>query len=208
MPLIGPFPPLSADVRARSLDEALSNRQGGSPMRIFAYGALIWRRPFTPHAEMPGLLSEHARRFSIWTASARGTPDRPGLGLALEQIVCATCQGVLFELQEATLLDDLKALWEREMWTGIYRPIWVTVHTREGAMDALTFVVNVGHPQYAGVKSLDVQMQLIARASGELGTCYDYLASTVEALQGRGCVDDYLESLLRRTTAYLDGRTG
>lgn len=212
---VGPFPPMADHVRADSLAATLAERPNEGPVWIFAYGSLIWRPCFSPRRVQPGQLRGYQRRFSMWTVSARGSPELPGLGLALEkspggrsepvasdgQADASVCEGLLLEVARATLLDDLKKLWVREMLTGIYRPAWVEAEFGNGekpvACSALTFVVDPRHPQYAGQLNLGEQARLIAQAAGELGTCYEYLASTVSALGTYGIVDASLQALLR-----------
>ena len=233
---LGPFPPLVDQVRTASLSSALSERVSSDPIWVFAYGSLIWRPCFTPSQIQRGRLRGYERRFSMWTVSARGTPESPGLGLGLEKAReerlreesspaersrdpseaettggrsdATLCDGLLLEMPEATLLDDLETLWAREMLTGIYRPVWVEAEIETGtgaeyntsvrapARSALAFVVDPAHPQYAGRLNFGEQVRLIARAAGELGTCYEYLASTVRALRANGIADLALEALL------------
>ena len=140
----------------------------------------------------------------MWTVSARGTPEQPGLGLALESAPGETCSGLVFELSDLTLADDLARLWEREMWTGVYRPAWVSVNTGGGAVDALAFVVDPMHPQYAGRLDFDTQARTIAAAAGEFGTCRDYLISTAASLARLGVEDAYLVALLERVREYVE----
>ena len=93
----------------------------------------------------------------------------------------------------------LSALWEREMWTGIYQPRWVELQTDEGPVDAIAFVVDAGHPQFAGDLPPAEQAERIAAASGAFGSCHEYLAQTVRSLAEHGCPDDDLTALLGMT---------
>ena len=68
-------------------------------------------------------LNDYHRGFSIWSVFARGTPEHPGLGFALEKRARASCEGIVFTLPYGTLRDDLMPLWEREMWTETYRDV-------------------------------------------------------------------------------------
>ena len=203
MPIVGPFPPLSPAARRSSLEQTLARRPGRSPVSVFAYGSLLWRPSFVPNAAVPVSLDGHARRFSMWTVSARGTPEQPGRGLALEAVSGGTCGGRLLELRERNMAADLARLWEREMWTGVYRPVWVTVHLGDEPIDAIAFVVDPAHPQYAGELDLDTQARYIAAACGEFGSCHDYLTSTVRALEQLGLHDPHLSELLTRVSEYV-----
>ncbi|MEZ5756293.1 MAG: gamma-glutamylcyclotransferase [Paracoccaceae bacterium] len=65
---------------ARLLREA-----GRGPVWTFAYGSLIWKPAFAPAAAVPAVLHGWRRSFCIHLESWRGTPDQPGLMLALDR---------------------------------------------------------------------------------------------------------------------------
>lgn len=204
---LGPFAELSGAERARSREAALSRLAPGGPLWVFGYGSLLWRPPFEPSARRAATVSGHRRRFVIWTVKARGTPACPGLGLGLEAGE-GTCSGAVLEVPVRGREAALEALWEREMLTGIYAPRWLPVDTGAGPLDALAFVVEPRHPQYAGGLSLDEQAARIRAASGELGSCREYLSSTVAALAGLGIREPYLERLSALVESGGAGRDG
>ncbi len=192
---VGPFPPLTAELRTASLRATLDRTRPGQAIWLFAYGSLMWR-PCFEHAEArPAMLRDYRRRFSIWTAHARGTPERPGLGLALEP-GSGHCSGLAFRLAPETMRASLEAVWDREMATGIYSAHWLRLATDDGDVTAICFVADPAHPQYAGDFGLDRTAEIIAGASGKLGTCADYLAETVAALTEAGIEDAELGVLL------------
>ena len=84
------------------------------------------------------------------------------------------------------------------MLTAVYQPRWLTVETETEPLKALAFVVDPGHRQYAGHLTEETQAGLIRSARGKLGTCREYLASTVDALADAGIDDPYLAGLLAR----------
>ena len=90
----------------------------------------------------------------------------------------------------------LERLWAREMLTGAYSPAWVVVQTPDREIDAVTFVANTDHAQFAGDMSLHDQVTLIRAAHGRAGSCRDYLANTVAALSAEGIRDAHLLALL------------
>ena len=191
---IGPFKHLTEAQRATSLLRALSAVDASQPVWVFGYGSLIWRPAFDVSEQHAATLRGFRRTFSIYTVEARGTPRTPGLGLGLtpgEQ-----CSGVVLRMTESNRTAGLQTLWQREMLTGIYRPAWVEVSTRAGNLHALTFVVDTSHPQYAGDLPLREQSEMIRSAVGRLGSCRDYLAHTVAALQEAGISDEQLSELL------------
>jgi glutathione-specific gamma-glutamylcyclotransferase len=149
-------------------------------------------------------LPGHRRRFSIWTAHARGTPECPGLGLALEP-GDGNCAGRVFRLARKHRDDGLRAIWQREMATGIYQPQWHLVQTGSGPVSAICFVADPSHPQYAGPMPPATAAGFIAQASGKFGSCADYLAETVSALAEMGCRDAELDALLTLVGQRLSG---
>jgi cation transport protein ChaC len=192
---VGPFPELSDDWRKASLDGFMADIAPDQNIWLFAYGSLIWNPCFDHDRACPGVLQGYRRKFSIWTASARGTPERPGLGLALEP-GDGTCKGQLFRIERKNRDAGLWAIWQREMATGIYHALWLPVQTESGPVRAICFVADPTHPQYAGVFSARETANIIARATGEFGSCADYLRETVAALAAVGHEDPELEALL------------
>lgn len=191
-----PVPPLADAVRRRSLRETLARAPNPAGIRVFAYGSLMWKPCFEAAARRAAVLHGYRRAFCIWTVHARGTPSRPGLGLALEPSAGASCAGVLYDLSPGIGTDGLLPLWEREMWTAVYRPQWIRVNVENVRADALAFVVDPDQPQYAGELPIAEQARYIAAAAGKFGSCREYLAETVEALRAEGVPDPDLEILL------------
>ncbi len=167
---------------------------------VFAYGSLIWDPCFAHVERRPATLKGYRRAFNIWSALARGTPENPGLGLGLET-GGEECRGVTYRMDPAHEQDGLRTLWRREMFTGVYRPLWLTVDADGKPVDALVFVVVPGHPQYAGDLDRQATAEIIARARGERGPCRDYLARTFHALAEVDIDDDELKELLAQVEA-------
>ena len=195
--LMESFEHLTAEARRRSLVDTLSGAPETSELWLFAYGSLIWRPCFTVQSRLKGVLHGYERRFCVYTVEARGTPELPGLGLGLEPAP-RLCQGVLLSIPQRDRDQALTALWVREMLTAVYQPRWLTVETETEPLKALAFVVDPGHRQYAGHLTEETQAGLIRSARGKLGTCREYLASTVDALADAGIDDPYLAGLLAR----------
>ena len=197
---IGPFEPLEPAERARSLGQTVGNAEADAPLWVFAYGSLAWRDCFEPVTKTRAVLDGYARRFCIWTALARGTPQRPGLGLGLMPGP-GQCEGVLLEVPRVGRHAALEALWAREMFTGIYRPTWVEPRAGGQPRPAITFVVEPTHPQYAADLTDPERAAVIAGAVGELGPCREYLDNTIEALGCAGISDPELVHLARMVEA-------
>ena len=169
---------------------------------VFGYGSLMWNPCFTYDLRETATLHNHSRSFCIWTVIARGTPEKPGLGLGL-RAGPGSCLGILYRLLPEHLEEGLSALWDREMVTGIYAPQWVTARTPDGLRQCLTFVVDESHEQFAGEMPLDRMAEIVATAAGKYGACADYLGETVRALESEGCPDSELAALLARVNAFL-----
>jgi cation transport protein ChaC len=63
-------------------------------------------------------------------------------------------------------------------------------------IEALVFLSDIRHPQWAGALSLSRQAELIAGARGLSGRNVDYLRDLVEHLREEGVRDHAMETLL------------
>ena len=199
----GPFTPLSEAVRAESLRAFMAARPNPAEIWVFAYGSLIWDPCFAHVERRPATIGGYRRAFNIWTVLPRGTSEKPGLGLGL-QASSSGCRGVAYRMDPSYEHDGLMALWRREMFTGVYRPHWLTVDADGKPVGAIVFVVAPDHPQYAGTLARDVTAEIIARAHGERGSCRDYLSNTCRGLTDVGIDDDNLGDLLAQVNAHAD----
>ena len=181
---VGPFPPLDPVVRAESLARTIAGHTG--EIWVFGYGSLMWDSELPFSERKPAILHDFRRLFCIWTAHARGTPEQPGLALGLLPTVGEQCNGVALKVDKSRADAALTALWDREMWTDIYRPVWRKLATPQGMLDAIVFEVNTASQQFAGELSLQEMEQNIAKAVGVFGTCRDYLFDTAQSLQRGG----------------------
>lgn len=193
------FPIRSDAELAASLDEALASHAPGQDVWLFAYGSLMWNPAFYFAEQRPGTVHGWHRRFCLWLTRGRGSPDCPGLMLALDR--GGMCRGIAFRVAGAPVRGELLLVWRREMLSGAYAARWVTVATAEGRVRALTFVVNGTHKRYSGRLSEADTAARIAAAAGEMGTCRDYFDRTVEALHVMGIRDAALERVGRQLCA-------
>ena len=191
-----PLEPLADTVRARSLADTLAAAPSPGAIRVFAYGSLIWNPCFEYASREPALLRDYRRSFSVWSVSARGTPEAPGLGFGLERRAGVTCRGIVFALPPGAGASELTALWEREMWADTYRPEWVSLPDGGEPGYALTFVISPDHPMYAGDLDTAEKARYIAAASGKFGTCRAYLTETYAALREHGFDDPEMAALI------------
>ncbi|MCY4395878.1 MAG: gamma-glutamylcyclotransferase [Rhodospirillaceae bacterium] len=195
-------PPVLDDAARIASRHATMKRRPAGPVWVFGYGSLIWNPGFAPAESRHALLAGYHRAFCFWTMSARGTPERPGLGLGLEAKAGANCRGIAMRIDPETEAQDLEMLWGREMYSGVYRPVWVTLTpTAHGPAEnapftALTFIADPDHPQYCPPLSDAQKARIIAGAAGKFGPCADYLANVVTHLAASGEPDAELEALL------------
>jgi cation transport regulator ChaC len=52
---------------------------------FFAYGSLMWDPPFPPADSQPARIYGYHRSFCVSSENYRGTPEKPGLSLGLDQ---------------------------------------------------------------------------------------------------------------------------
>ncbi len=189
--------PMTAGERAASIDAMLQARPADADaIRVFGYGSLLWNPAFHYAESRAGTIHGHHRRFCLWTPVGRGTADRPGLVLGLDS--GGACRGLAFRVPDDRIAVELDIVWRREMVTHAYVPTWVRVHTDDAVLPAITFVINHQHPRYAGALSEGETAEVLATAGGELGSCRDYLSSTVAHLDAMGMPDSALHRLARK----------
>jgi cation transport protein ChaC len=208
MAAVAPGHALSDKALEASLQKTLAQKPEGAGWWVFAYGSLLWN-PLFPFAEsQPARVQGLHRRFCLQSLASRGTADKPGLVLGLEQGGC--CRGVLYRLPANQAMAELRLLWRREMVVGSYHPRWLlarpeTPHGRR-SLHALSFVVDRKHPQYVGWLTLDEQIAVLASASGVFGSSADYLEHARTALITHGIIDPYLERLAQGVASVGHGR--
>jgi len=188
------FEPVTLEQRAVSLTATLERVDPGADVWVFGYGSLMWNPAFHHVEARPARLRGWHRRFCLWNTFGRGTPEKPGLMLALER--GGSCTGLALRVAADAVRSELAVLWNREMITGAYEPRWVRLASETGPVDAVTFVVNRGHPRYAGRLELREIARRMATASGPLGACREYLESTVAELDRLGVRDGAMHELL------------
>lgn len=165
------------------------------PVWVFAYGSLIWNPAFDFVEQLRGKLFGYHRAFCLWSPVGRGSPDNPGLLLALKP--GGSCNGLLYRLHddEDRLTEELDIIWAREMVTGSYTPGWFRVQTEQGPINAISFAMKRGCDRYALDLSDEDTAQVIATAHGRLGTCCEYFENTLHALDDMDIVDARLHGL-------------
>jgi cation transport protein ChaC len=173
---------------------------GAEPVRIFAYGSLIWDPEFSYAEAEPALLHGYHRRFCLYSYDYRGTPAQPGLVLGLDR--GGSCKGMTFRLPPESVAEAIDRLWLREMsGRRVYDLRLLSVRTECGTRKAFAFTVLRGCPDYAGRLSPDDAARLILGAAGRRGTCREYFENTLRHLEQLGLADRALCRLAERVEA-------
>lgn len=170
-----------------------------TPLWVFGYGSLIWDPGFRAAETRLARLQDWRRSFCMWSVHYRGTAQAPGLVLALDETEGAVCAGVAFRVAPGEEEAVLAALRAREMISYAYIERRLPVTLEDGrAVQAVTYVMNRAHAQYAGPLGADVQAAIIARATGVRGPNRAYLEATVSHLAELGIADAELAALASR----------
>jgi cation transport protein ChaC len=159
------------------MDLLLQNRPEGEGVWLFAYGSLMWNPTFEFERSVTGLVRGWRRRFCLMSTYGRGTPEIPGLFLALD--FGGSAKGVVFKLPVGREESELILAWRREMFSGAYTARWVKVSTEAGEIQALTFVANHEDASYRGDLSDNEITRIVATAAGTLGSNMDYLEESL-----------------------------
>jgi len=178
-----------------TLTTRLLDDLAGEDLWLFTYGSLIWRPNFSFVEHRPGKIHGWHRAFCMEQKRWRGSPQQPGLMMALEK--GGSCTGVVFRLSGGEQRDHIRDLVGREisMQEDLGMVRWVTVRTDTGPLRALV--------SWAGPKGDGIALKLplervawvLARACGHIGSCASYLYNTVEKLEEFGIHDRNLRRL-------------
>jgi cation transport protein ChaC len=164
---------------------------------VFAYGSLMWRPNFVYEEASPALLEGAHRALCVYSVIHRGAHSAPGLVLGLDK--GGHCQGIAFRVPKRLVQDTRLYLRRRENVTNTYAAVVKPVKLLDGTartVNALCFMVNRQHPQYAGDLPPEKQAYLVRRSVGASGPNIDYVVNTVEHLRELGVHDARLEHLM------------
>jgi cation transport protein ChaC len=162
---------------------------------VFGYGSLMWRPGFDYLERTEGLLIGAHRALCIYSWVHRGTQERPGLVLGLDN--GGACRGIVYRVAAAKRDETIAYLRAREQATMVYREEYRPVRLAGDVkrhVRAVCYTADRRHPQYAGRLSIERQLDLVLQGRGTGGPNRDYVLETVKAIEALG----YRESGLHR----------
>ncbi len=167
-------------------------RLGDDPIWVFAYGSLVWKPAGDIAEQRLGTAFGWHRSFCIEMRSWRGSPEQPGLMMALRR--GGSCTGVA----QRPLGDDRHEVMVKLLRREIGGPMGyaalrlIDLHSEDGPLRALCFYADP--PEVADRPELPIEevASILARACGHAGSGAEYLFRTVEALQAVGIDDPHL----------------
>lgn len=173
---------------------------GDDDLWVFGYGSLMWKPGFDFVDSALAWVQGYHRSLCIFSHVHRGTPERPGLVLGLDH--GGSCQGVAFRVAPRDRDRTIRYLRERELVTSVYLEKTVCAAFADGGrVNALAYVVDRSHSQYAGRLPYDEMTRLVAEGVGVNGDNPAYVRNTYEHLLRLDIHDAELAEVVRR----LDG---
>lgn len=177
-------------------------------MWVFGYGSLIWNPGFEYDRKEIAQLFGYQRSFCMRSIHHRGTPEEPGLVLALDQLQSASCTGVAFHVPDQQKDETLLYLRDRELISSAYLEENLSITLQTGTVhEAVTYVIDAQHVQYCGGLAMEEQAQIISYAEGGRGFNRDYLYQTVAKLDELAIADTNLTWLANRVRGICAAHT-
>lgn len=164
---------------------------------VFGYGSLMWKPDFEFAEREPALLKGLHRKLCVYSHVHRGTPDCPGLVMGLA--AGGSCRGMAYRVNEARWDQTLSYLRAREQVTSVYleRLKTVTLQPSGRRVEAITYVADPHHRQYAGRLDHATLLRYVRQGQGVSGHCIDYVRNTASHLRAMKIADAGLERLVQ-----------
>jgi cation transport protein ChaC len=165
---------------------------------VFGYGSLMWNTGFPFVSAHTAVLEGYHRSLCLFSYHYRGTPERPGLVLALDR--GGNCTGRAFAVNAESWPAVLAYLREREQISYVYleKSLEVRLQDTGETVQAIAYVADPNHSQYAGKLSIDETVRYVRQGNGNAGPCLDYVRNTVEHLRELNVHDEALEQIFAR----------
>jgi cation transport protein ChaC len=111
------------------------------------------------------------------------------------------CRGIAYRVAASARRATLEYLRAREQVTMVYRecvrPVVLLSHP-ERRVQAVCYMVDRSHPQYAGRLKLAEQLHHVRQGHGISGQNREYVLAAVKELEALGCRDRELHILAER----------
>jgi cation transport protein ChaC len=169
---------------------------------VFGYGSLMWRPGFDYLERHQARLIGAHRALCVYSFVHRGTPEKPGLVFGLDR--GGACRGIVYRVAAKKRAETIEYLRGRELVTLVYREAWRSVRMDDEPkrrVEALCYMVDRGHRQYAGRLSIAEQLHLVRQGHGRSGPNRDYVIDAVTSIEALG----YRETELHRLVEQLKG---
>ena len=166
-----------------------------SDLLIFAYGSLMWNPLLQFSHEYHGQLNGFRRHFCLDMPYFRGSPEQPGLMMALD--TGGQCEGFCFRIPARLVERETKVLWKRECCLSGYHPEWVfpDIVGSDEQIPCMTFVINSDAPRYLKDLDLPTTAAKIQNAEGQFGNNREYFDNTLQHLRELNIQDPELEAI-------------
>ena len=161
---------------------------------VFGYGSLMWRPGFAHVETQRAWLFGYRRALCVTSHIHRGSVEKPGLVLGLDK--GGSCVGLAFRVPGELEEEVMAYLRERELVTNVYKERRLKIRLRGGGnVEAVSYVVDREHRQYAGHLSAEEAAVRVKGAVGRSGANEDYVLNTVAHLEAMRIRDHWLEQV-------------
>ncbi len=157
----------------------------------------MWRPGFVFEEASHALIEGGRRALCVYSIVHRGTKSAPGLVFGLDK--GGKCEGIAYRVARRRAADTRGYLQRRENITHTYLAAKKPVKLLDGSgrkVNALCFLADPRHAQYAGRLPLEAQAWLVRRSAGRFGPNLDYVINTMMHLRELGVHDPELERLM------------
>jgi cation transport protein ChaC len=196
---------LTEDELDTTLAAVMASHPDGEDLWVFGYGSLMWQPEFPFEERALATIHGYHRSFCVYSHIWRGTREKPGLVLGLDN--GGSCRGVAYRVRADQAATTVEYLIRREMVTRVYIPRWVTARIGTRVVRAHTYTAAHNHVQYAGKLSDETALRHILQGHGRGGANTEYLKNTVGRLEALGIVDGPLARLHRIVERQADEST-
>lgn len=181
------IPATEAELLAHA--DVLLAARGPGPIWVFGYGSLIWKPGFDVADHRTAVAHGWHRQFCLELRRWRGSPDHPGLMLAL--VRGGQCRGLVLQVPEDQAPEVVRKLVLREIdcVADFAMARWIGVETPDGLVRALVFWAGPKGPGIFPGLPHDEVARRVARAVGHIGSNAVYLYQTVAGLEALGIRD-------------------